>query len=123
MCGFDTETGENFEHRKQWVQDRLRFLSQYLGVEVCGYAVMSSHYHAILRSRPDLVQAWSPQDIARRWWYVFPKRKDKFGNPEEPKEQELDQILLDPKTGDPMGNLDLLRKRLAGKRAAKEAFL
>ena len=71
------------------------------------------HTHVILRTSPDLAQAWSPHEIATRWWYVFPKRKEKFGNPAEPKEDDLDQILFDPKTGDPLGNLELLRKRLA----------
>ena len=52
LCGFDSVTGTNYEHRKHWVKNRLQFLSRYFGVEVCGYAVIKSHYHTLLRTRP-----------------------------------------------------------------------
>ncbi len=32
--------GEGFEHRKQWIEDRLQTLSGCFTVSVCGFAVM-----------------------------------------------------------------------------------
>ena len=71
LCGFDHATQKNFDHRKLWVQNRLRQLASLFGVDVCGYAVMSNHLHVILRTRPDLVAAWSNKEVAKRWWTLF----------------------------------------------------
>ena len=112
LCGKDPLTGNDYEHRKQWIKSRLQFISKYFHVEVCGYSVLSSHYHCMLRSRPDRARNLSSEEVAKKWWYLFPKRRDLLGNPEEPKDEELDQILLDPESGDHLGRLELLRKRL-----------
>ena len=45
--------------------------------------------------RPDVVRAWSDEQIARRWLHLFPKRRTTSGQPAEPNEIELNQILLD----------------------------
>ncbi|MFV0488608.1 MAG: hypothetical protein ACK5NL_15665 [Vibrio fluvialis] len=60
------------------------------------YTVMSNHIHVVLRSRPDVVQAWSDDDVARRWWRLFPQRKDDQGNPLEPTESDLSMIVSNP---------------------------
>ena len=52
-------------------------------------AVLSNHVHVILRNRPDLVAQWSNKEVARRWWQLFPRRKDKRGLSAEPTAQEL----------------------------------
>jgi REP element-mobilizing transposase RayT len=112
LCGVDQVTGKSYEHRKVWIKERLKFLTRHFSVEVCGYAIMSSHYHAMLQIRPDRAATWSPQEVARRWWFLFPKRRDTFGNPLEPKDHELNEILSDPRSGDPLGRLEVLRGRL-----------
>lgn len=42
LCGKDDETGEDFEHRKQWIVSRLRFLSYVYAIDMCAYAVMNA---------------------------------------------------------------------------------
>jgi REP element-mobilizing transposase RayT len=59
--------GKNHDHRKDWIRDRLQLLAGVFGIEVCGYSIMSNHFHVVLRIRPDLVEAWSGDEIARRW--------------------------------------------------------
>ncbi|WP_252178665.1 hypothetical protein [Endozoicomonas sp. 4G] len=44
LCGENHLTGKNYEHRRQWVVDKLRELVSVFAIEVCAYAVMSNHY-------------------------------------------------------------------------------
>ena len=67
LCGFDKETKRKFDHRKEWIVDRLQLLASITAIEVCDYAIMSNHYHVILRTRPDIARNWSDEDVARRW--------------------------------------------------------
>ena len=95
LCGTDQVSGKCYDHRKQWIQDRMQFLAAQFGLDVLGFSVMSNHIHVVLRNRPDVVQNWSDADVARRWWNVFPKRRDKHGNALEPTDVELQMITFD----------------------------
>jgi len=112
LTGLDKITGKDFSHRKEIMERRLRFLSKFFSIDVCGYAILSDHYHIIIRGRPDRSTQWSARQVALNWWWIFPKRRDQYGNPADPKDHELDEILIDPETGAPEGRLDKLRKRL-----------
>ena len=96
LCGQDALTGRNFEHRRAWIRTRLETLAGIFGVEVCGYAVMGNHLHAVLRTRPDVVAAWSDEQVGRRWWNLCPGRRDKQGRPAEPEEHEWRLLVADP---------------------------
>src|SRR5271156_759491 len=74
LCGSDALTGNDYNHRKEWIHEQLQHLASIFAVDVCGYAVMSNHLHVIVRTRPDLVQAWSDQEIALRWSRLAPAR-------------------------------------------------
>ncbi|GAC06404.1 hypothetical protein GAGA_3571 [Paraglaciecola agarilytica NO2] len=39
MCGEDTFTGQNYEHRRAWVEERLLFLGPVFSIDICAYAV------------------------------------------------------------------------------------
>ena len=43
LCGEDKDNGKNYEHRRQWIEDRMRILSSVFTVDICAYAVMSNH--------------------------------------------------------------------------------
>ena len=95
LCGKDPFSGKDFEVRREWIRQRLEFLAGVMGVEVLGYCVMSNHIHCILRSRPDVVQDWTADEVALKWWKLCPARKDKDGSPAEPTEFELNAIRND----------------------------
>ncbi len=48
LYGVDHFTGNSYEHCKPWVVERLKELSSIFSIEVCAYAVMANHYHAVL---------------------------------------------------------------------------
>jgi len=89
LCGVDRYSGQSYEHRREWVRERLVFLASQYGVDVVGYAIMGNHLHVILRNRPDVVAEWSDEEVARRIWNLFPKRKNDDGTPAEPTEFDL----------------------------------
>lgn len=72
LCGEDALTGRSFEHRKQWVDDRLLELADVFAVGVYAYAVMSNHLHVVVYIDPGAVVAWSRDEVARRWVALTP---------------------------------------------------
>ncbi|GAA6184061.1 transposase [Aliiglaciecola sp. NS0011-25] len=67
LCGEDKLTGKSYEHRRQWVEDRLLFLTTVFAIEVCAYAVMSNHTHVVLHVNADKAKHWTDKEIAQRW--------------------------------------------------------
>ena len=95
LCGQDAVTGKNFDYRKTWIQQRLEFLAAYFGIDVLSFAVLSNHLHVILRNRPDVVAGWSDEEVARRWWFLFPQRKDDQNRALEPTAADLQMLQAD----------------------------
>jgi len=52
-------SGRDFSHRKQWVLERLKLLTEMFSIDVCAYAIMSNHYHLVLHVDRARAQAWS----------------------------------------------------------------
>jgi hypothetical protein len=38
LCGIDNSTGENFEHRREWVASRILELATIFAIDICAYA-------------------------------------------------------------------------------------
>ena len=71
LCGVDHYSGQNYEHRRQWVVDRIRLLSSLFAIDVCAYAVMHNHYHLVLKLCPTQLEGFSDDDIMDRWCALF----------------------------------------------------
>jgi len=76
LCGVDHYSGHSFEHRKDWVEQRLFDLAGCFAVALHGYAVMSNHVHVVLQVEPEAADRWSDQDVAERWVRLFPPREE-----------------------------------------------
>ncbi|MCB1602124.1 MAG: hypothetical protein KDI66_19040 [Xanthomonadales bacterium] len=82
LCGEDRLTGRSFEHRRQWVEDRIHQLADIFGVAVWGYAVMCNHprssrgqvLHVVVQTLPQAVARWSVNAVAARWMILFPRQ-------------------------------------------------
>ena len=71
LCGFDHETQQNYEHRKQWIVDRIRLLSSIFTIDLCSYAVMSNHYHLVIKIDTKQSDQWSDREVAERWTAIY----------------------------------------------------
>lgn len=66
--------GDGFEHRKQWIEDRLQVLAENFALSVCGFAVMDNHLHVLIRLDPARSVTWEAEAVVRRWIAVYPPR-------------------------------------------------
>ena len=71
LCGNDPLTGVNYDHRKQWIVSRLRFLSYVYAIDIAAYAVLSNHYHVILHVDQARADGWTMKEVAERWMQLF----------------------------------------------------
>jgi REP element-mobilizing transposase RayT len=71
LCGVDHYSGQDYEHRRQWVVDRIRLLSSLFAIDVCAYAVMSNHYHLVLKLCPEELDDLPDDQIMDRWCALF----------------------------------------------------
>lgn len=71
LCGTNEITGQSFEHRKQWIQDRIQFLSHHFAIDICSYAIMSNHYHLVLKVNISWLKSLSQEDIISHWSAVY----------------------------------------------------
>ncbi len=55
LCGKDAHTGFDFEHRRQWIVDRIKLLCSIFAVDLCAYAV----------------KQWTDEEVASRWMQIF----------------------------------------------------
>ena len=67
LCGVDHYSGQSYEHRRGWVEERLLFLSSIFAIDICAYAVMSNHVHVVLHVDVNQSQVWSDNDVVERW--------------------------------------------------------
>ncbi|MEL7024558.1 MAG: transposase [Pseudomonadota bacterium] len=71
LCGRDHVSGKCYEHRRGWIEARLRALSSLFTIEVCAYAIMSNHYHLVVRLNSEDASKWSTDEVLNRWTSLF----------------------------------------------------
>jgi REP element-mobilizing transposase RayT len=86
--------GEGPINRKEWIENRLRELAEIFSLSVGGFSVLDNHLHVLIRLDPDTANAWSDEDVVRRWGRLFPPR-DKSREPLPISEQWVQWRLQD----------------------------
>jgi hypothetical protein len=57
-------------------------LARVFAFDHLNFAILGNHLHILIRNRPDIRDAWSDEEIVRRWCLLFPLR-DERGKPIE----------------------------------------
>ncbi|MDP6968224.1 MAG: transposase [Gammaproteobacteria bacterium] len=71
LCGYDQQSGHDYEHRRGWIEERIRILSSVFAIDIGTYAIMSNHYHIVLKLCPEQVAEWSDKEVCERWLQLF----------------------------------------------------
>jgi hypothetical protein len=71
LCGKDKLTGQSFEHRRQWIENKLLELATIFPIDLCAYAVMHNHYHVVLFIDKNCVEHWSEFEVVEHWHQLF----------------------------------------------------
>ena len=72
LCG-DDGGGKNFDHRKRWFLERLRQAADAFAIDVCAYAILSNHFHVVLRVDAARAAALSDNAVLLRYGKFFPR--------------------------------------------------
>lgn len=71
LCGIDALSGRSYQHRREWLEKQLLAQSQAFCIDLVGYAIMSNHYHVIVKVNPELVTSLSDKEILTRWQALY----------------------------------------------------
>jgi len=47
LCGVDPLSNQSFDHRKDWIRDRLEALAGLFGVKIAAFVMLPNHIHLI----------------------------------------------------------------------------
>ena len=59
--------GDGYEQRKELLLQQIEIMARCFSVEILAYAVMSNHFHLVVRTRPDLTDNWTDEEVLERW--------------------------------------------------------
>jgi hypothetical protein len=107
LLGTDPLTGKDYNHRREWVIQRLKLLVASFAIDIGFSAILSNHFHLVLRTDPRLVKRMGDQEVARRWLRVFPGKRVLDGIWIEPTEKQVQTLARDK------AKLKKIRKRLS----------
>ena len=65
LCGKDQYSGRCYEHRRKMIVDRIKQLADVFHIDVCAYAVMSNHYHLVLKVNS--TKEWNEKQVLSYW--------------------------------------------------------
>ena len=105
LCGKDKYSGNCYEHRRKQIVDRIKQLASAFNIDVCAYAVMSNHYHLVLKV--NCTKEWDEKRVLIHWSSISSiiPLCQRFLSGEYLSKAELDMVYL---------QTDEYRKRLIG---------
>lgn len=73
LCGYDRVTTRCFDHRKAWVVAKLAELVEIFAVRLHSYAILSNHFHLVLRLESTQARSWTDDEVVARYGRLFPR--------------------------------------------------
>lgn len=73
LYGYDEYSGRDYSHRKGWIVERIKQLANAFCIQLCAYAVMSNHYHVVLKVDLDRARNLNLKQLLQRWALIYPK--------------------------------------------------
>ena len=71
LCGVDSVTETSYEHRRQWLEERIHELAAIFAIDVGAYAIMSNHSHLVLHINSVKIRSWTDQEVCERWHKLY----------------------------------------------------
>lgn len=75
LCGESRFTGMNFDHPNQWLEHKLRRLSEIFAIEFSADSILVNHYHVIVHVDEARAYQWDAAKVKKRWHRLFKDRK------------------------------------------------
>ncbi len=97
LCGQDPLTEKDYSYRRRWIVEREQLLAQLFAIDIAFHAEMSNHLHLVLRTRPDLVDTWSDEEVIRRWLTITKLTRNFADQLEVPDPARVRMKASDPK--------------------------
>ena len=57
----------NTDERKYWIEERLLSWAKTLCIDLMAYAILDSHFHIVIRCRPDVASRLTDEQVVRRY--------------------------------------------------------
>jgi REP element-mobilizing transposase RayT len=93
LCGTDHSTGNCYEHRRAWISRRIKQLASVFAIDIAAYAVMSNHYHLVVRVNCAIAENLGTDEVIERWVRLFAGppmiRRYRAGHPQSEPELEV----------------------------------
>lgn len=88
---FGVVDNKDFSHRRDAIEKRLAELTQLFCIDIAAYAIMSNHYHLVVRLQKQRALNLSFNDVITRWraLYSLPTLANRYANNEVLSDAEL----------------------------------
>ncbi|MCU7805638.1 MAG: transposase [Candidatus Thiodiazotropha sp. (ex Lucinoma borealis)] len=97
LCGKDDLTGRSYEHRRDWIVEKLKQLDGVFSISICAYAVMHNHTHTVLKIDREAALNWCADEVISRWTRLYKPSPivDRYLNGIKLTKAELDVVAED----------------------------
>ncbi len=69
LCGIG-ENQKDYNHRRGWIETRLKHLIKAFAINIASYAIMNNHYHVVLHVDRQQALSWAKDEVIQRWALV-----------------------------------------------------